>query len=145
MKLSNTFNRLRWRHWLLLSLLVLVLVIKWSPYLGYIYTLYIQHHRENTLFLFGHLPVCHWRHLHRPQHRMGHSLSSLRDCPSQTTCPPLRLSGTQGELLSQDKDGVGKSGRISAVDLRMVLHGLGTQLLAAQHLSAHRHETSRSR
>lgn len=41
MKLSNTFNRLRWRHWLLLSLLVLVLVIKWSPYLGYIYTLYI--------------------------------------------------------------------------------------------------------
>ena len=41
MKLSNTFNRLRWRHWLLLSLLVLVLVIRWSPYLGYIYTLYI--------------------------------------------------------------------------------------------------------
>ena len=41
MNLSNTFNRLRWRHWLLLSLLVLVLVIKWSPYLGYIYTLYI--------------------------------------------------------------------------------------------------------
>ena len=44
MKLSNTFtrlNRLKWRHWLLLSLLVLVLVIKWSPYLGYIYTLYI--------------------------------------------------------------------------------------------------------
>ncbi len=41
MKLSNTFNRLRWRHWLLLSLLVLVLVIKWNPYLGYIYTLYI--------------------------------------------------------------------------------------------------------
>ena len=41
MKLSNTFNRLRWRHWLLLSLLILVLVIKWSPYLGYIYTLYI--------------------------------------------------------------------------------------------------------
>lgn len=41
MKLSNTFNRLRWRHWLLLSLLVLVLVIKWSPYLGYVYTLFI--------------------------------------------------------------------------------------------------------
>ena len=41
MKLSNTFNRLRWRHWLLLSLLILVLVIKWNPYLGYIYTLYI--------------------------------------------------------------------------------------------------------
>lgn len=41
MKLSNTFNRLRWRHWLLLSLLVLVLAFKWSPYLGYIYTLYI--------------------------------------------------------------------------------------------------------
>lgn len=44
MKLSNTFsrlNRLKWRHWLLLSLLVLVLVIKWSPYLGSIYTLYI--------------------------------------------------------------------------------------------------------
>lgn len=41
MKLSNTFNRLRWRHWLLLSLLILVFVIKWNPYLGYIYTLYI--------------------------------------------------------------------------------------------------------
>ena len=41
MKLSNTFNRLRWRHWLLLSLLILVLAFKWSPYLGYIYTLYI--------------------------------------------------------------------------------------------------------
>ena len=41
MKLSNTFTRLRWRHWLLLSLLILVLVIKWSPYLGSIYTLYI--------------------------------------------------------------------------------------------------------
>ena len=41
MKLSNTFNRLRWRHWLLLSLLVLVLAFKWSPYLGSIYTLYI--------------------------------------------------------------------------------------------------------
>ena len=139
MKLSNTFNRLRWRHWLLLSLLVLVLVIKWSPYLGYIYTLYIYSTIGRILSSFSGI-VCHWRHLHRPQHRMGHSLSSLRDCPSQTTCPPLRLSGTQGELLSQDKDGVGKSGRISAVDLRMVLHGLGTQLLAAQHLSAHRHD-----
>ena len=41
MKLSNTFNRRRWRHRLLLSLLVLILVIKWHPYLGYIYTLYI--------------------------------------------------------------------------------------------------------
>ncbi len=44
MKLSNTFtrlNRLKWRHWLLLSLLILVLAFKWSPYLGYIYTLYI--------------------------------------------------------------------------------------------------------
>ena len=41
MKLSNTFNRLKWRHWLLLSLLILVLAFKWSPYLGSIYTLYI--------------------------------------------------------------------------------------------------------
>lgn len=44
MKLSNTFsrlNRLKWRHRLLLSLLILVLAFKWSPYLGYIYTLYI--------------------------------------------------------------------------------------------------------
>ena len=44
MKLSNTFtrlNRLKWRHRLLLSLLVLVLAFKWSPYLGSIYTLYI--------------------------------------------------------------------------------------------------------
>ena len=41
MKLSNTFTRLRWRHWLLLSLLILVLAFKWSPYLGSIYTLYI--------------------------------------------------------------------------------------------------------
>lgn len=41
MKLSDTFNRRRWRHRLLLSLLVLILVIKWHPYLGYIYTLYI--------------------------------------------------------------------------------------------------------
>lgn len=41
MNLSNTFNRLKWRHRLLLSLLILVLVIKWSPYLGYIYTLHI--------------------------------------------------------------------------------------------------------
>lgn len=44
MKLSNTFtrlNRLKWRQWLLLSLLILVLAFKWSPYLGYIYTLYI--------------------------------------------------------------------------------------------------------
>lgn len=44
MKLSNTFsrlNRLRWQHWLLLSLLILVLAFKWSPYLGSIYTLYI--------------------------------------------------------------------------------------------------------
>ena len=44
MKLSNTFtrlNRLKWRYWLLLSLLILVLAFKWSPYLGSIYTLYI--------------------------------------------------------------------------------------------------------
>ena len=44
MKLSNTFtrlNRLKWRHRLLLLLLVLVLAFKWSPYLGSIYTLYI--------------------------------------------------------------------------------------------------------
>ena len=44
MKLSNTFSRLirlKWRHWLLLSLLTLVLAFKWSPYLGSIYTLYI--------------------------------------------------------------------------------------------------------
>ena len=44
MKLSNTFsrlNRLKWRHRLLLSLLILVLAFKWSPYLGCIYTLYI--------------------------------------------------------------------------------------------------------
>ena len=44
MKLSNTFsrlNRLKWRHRLLLSLLILVLAFKWSPYLGSIYTLYI--------------------------------------------------------------------------------------------------------
>ena len=121
MKLSNTFNRLRWRHWLLLSLLVLVLVIKWSPYLGYIYTLYIYSTIGRILSSFsGIFPFA-----------IGDIFIALSI--AWVILYPLY------EIVLR-KDGMGKSGRISAMDLRMVLHGLGTQLLAAQHLSAHRHD-----
>ena len=79
MKILHTFrlNRVKWRHWLLLVLLLLITLAKMIPLWGFIYTTRIYPIIGTP---FSHLRIfsfCRRRYLHRSQHCLGYLLSHL--------------------------------------------------------------------
>ena len=114
MKILHTLrlDRMKWRHWVLLLLLILVTLTKMIPFWGVIYTYRVY-------------PV------------IGSLLS-----PISGIFPATIGMHTITRRLSEEKGGFRKGDRISAVGIRMVLCCLGTELFAARYLLQSRHAAS---
>lgn len=136
MKILHTFrlNRIKWRHWLLLVLLILVTLTKMIPLWGFIYTTRIYPIIGTLLSPISGFFLCRRRYLHRSQHCLGYLLSHLRDRIEKEACQAILLPGSEERLLSQEEGCIRKSGRIPALGICLVLHRLGIKLLPAEYL-----------
>ena len=107
MKILHTFrlNRVKWRHWLLLVLLLLVTLAKMIPLWGFIYTTRIY-------------PI------------IGTLLSPISGFFPFAVGDP----GSEERQISQEEGCIRKSGRIPALGICLVLHRLGIELLPAEYL-----------
>ena len=128
MKILHTLrlDRMKWRHWVLLLLLLLVTLTKMIPLWGVIYT-YRIYPIIGTLLspISGIFSFCRRRYLHCSQHRLGYLLSYLRDRIEEETRQSIFLSCCEERRLSEEEGGIRESGRISALGICLVLHAWG--------------------
>ena len=78
-----------------------------------LYHSHLSGYRKAALSRFRNHSFCCRRYFHRSQYRMGYSLSDIRD------------------RMEKEKGCFRKSDRVSALGIRMVLYGLGTELFTA--------------
>ena len=65
------FDRMKWRHWVLLLLLILVTLTKMIPLWGVIYTTVFIPLSAASFAHLRHLSLCRGRYFHCSQHRLG--------------------------------------------------------------------------
>ncbi len=77
MKILETLrlDRMKWCHWVLLLLLILVTLTKMIPLWEVIYTYHVYPVIGTLSRPSRHLSLCRGRYFHSSQHRLGHPLS----------------------------------------------------------------------